>query len=237
MTVWGPFCLFPAKFSEMRVFLSSVWVMNRINRLNWLSWDGINRSRRRHTYYWRLSFLVVTRWRLRHCWVNTSMPLRDNPRWLVMLLSWQNVKESARWDRKSLWAECDITSSLVFEQSCTSLNEDKWVFLFLGTCCIFNHVCTQNERFSSGCWHERGACQVCLFLSSVQHAKLTNMPPLFTLVFLSFLPICILGTGMIWSLCVLKSKWRIVHIHCRSVLKCSLLKVESLNLSHDPPSD
>lgn len=79
------------KFSEMRVFLSSVWVMNRINWLNWLSWDGINRSRRRHTYYWRLSFLVVTRWRLHHCWVNTSMPLTNNPRWLEMLLSWQNV--------------------------------------------------------------------------------------------------------------------------------------------------
>lgn len=79
------------KFSEMRVFLSTVWVMNRINWLNWLSWDGIKRSRRRHTYYWWLSFLFVTRWRLRHCWVNTSMPLTNNPRWLEMLLSWQNV--------------------------------------------------------------------------------------------------------------------------------------------------
>lgn len=60
----------------------------------------MNYSRMWHTCYWRLSFLIVPRWRLSHCWVNTSMPLRNNPRWLEMLLS--------------LRAECDITSFLVF---------------------------------------------------------------------------------------------------------------------------
>lgn len=127
----------------------------------------MNYSRMWQTCYWWLSFLIVPRWRLSHCWVNTSMPLRNNPRWLEMLLS--------------LWAECDITSFLVFVP--------PWISVFLmvlETCCIFNHVCTQNEQLSSRCWCEWGTCQVCLFPLSVLHAKLPNMLHLFTLVFLSF---------------------------------------------------
>lgn len=47
--------LYHLKFCEIHVFLSRVWVMNKINWLNWLSSDGINYSRMWHTdgcHFW-----------------------------------------------------------------------------------------------------------------------------------------------------------------------------------------
>lgn len=149
----------------------------------------------------------------------------NNPRWLEMLLSQQSITETEI---------CDITSSLVFEQSCTSLNEDKCFYLFFWEHVVFlNHVCTQNERllnevhvgFVSSCdlYHMPNSqtCHICLHWSFCRF----------------FANLHIRNRGdMVWSLCVFWSQSEVLFIYCRSVLKRSLLKVESLSLSHDPLS-
>lgn len=184
--------------------------------------------------HWRLPFLIVTRWRLGHCWVNTSMPLTNNPRWLGMLLSRQN----GRWDRKSLWAECD-TSSLVFEQGCTALNVVKCWFYY----CFWEHVV-----FLTMFALRMNSYQVIVNVNEehvrfVSSCNLYNMPNYQTWYICLLWSFCRFCQFAFWEqgwygldVCLLKSKW-CMFIYCRSVLKHSLLKVESLNLSHDPPSD